>query len=462
MRYKNLALLLLLSLGLCFSAMAGGLKRKGSIGVQLAPVNDSIATANKMDKPMGFFIAGVFPKSTAANAGIESGDILVGVNGVELVDYNAFSDPKAKFKEGDKVTFTVLRKGKKKELSGNAIGKPYETSEKWEVIYDDVDFQGGKLRSIVTKPKGEGKHPAILIIPGFTCSSLDNLPEWHPYRRVVDGFSERGYVVYRVEKPGLGDCEGTPDCVDIDVLTETDAFTAGYKQLLTYDFVNQDEVFIFGHSMGGVIAPLIAAREHPKGVIVYGTSAEPWMEYLFRMLRFQNPRMGVDYLDNEKDMKLYHSLLYKHFIEKKSPQELNEENPEYGRLLKRDFWWDGGDLMFTRHYKFQQSIQDLNMAEAWAGVNSYVLSMAGESDLEIVDPDSHKEIVRIVNTYNPDKATFALLEETDHSFLKLGDMDKAFEVRFGGEYKKAMMENFNFGMLDEMDEWMQKVKKKEL
>lgn len=291
---------------------------------------------------------------------------------------------------------------------------------------------------------------------------MDNLPDCHPYRRVIDGFTERGYVVYRVEKPGLGDCDGTPNCVDIDVNTETNAFLAGYQQLLTYDFVNTDEVFIFGHSMGGVIAPLIAEKESPKGVIVYGTSAEPWMEYLFRMLRFQNPRMGVDYLENEKDMQLYHTLLYKHFIEKKSPKELNEENPEYGRLLRRDFWWDGGDLLFTRHYRFMQSIQDLNMTKAWAGTNSYVYSLCGEADIEVVDSDSQQEIVRIVNSYHPGKATFSLLEETDHSFVKVGDMETSFKVRFGPNYRKAMAEDFNFEMLDRCDEWMKSVKGKEL
>lgn len=459
---RNLALIILLTLGLFLSAQAGGLKRKGSIGAQFSPVSDSLATANGMDKPTGRYVVQTFPNTTAESIGLKAGDIIIKVKDVDIVTFGDFGKPEAKFYDGDKISFTVIRNGKKKVLSGKGVGRPYETSDKWEVLYDDVDFQGGQLRSIVTKPKGEGKHPTVMVIPGFSCASLDNLPTWHPYRRVIDGLSERGYVVYRVEKPGLGDCSGTPECVNIDVLTETAAFTAGYKQMLTYDFVDKEEVFIFGHSMGGVIAPLIAEKESPKGVIVYGTSAEPWMEYLFRMLRFQNPRMGVDYLENEKDMQLYHTLLYKHFIEKKTPTELNAENPEYGRILKRDFWWDGKDMMFTRHYLFQQSIQDLNMTKAWAGVNSYVLSLTGGSDIEIVDSDSQEEIVRIVNTYHPNKATWTNVPNTDHSFVEIGDMDDAFRVRFQGDYRKAMQEQFNFKVLDEMDAWMKSVKDKSL
>jgi len=43
--------------------------------------------------------------------------------------------------------------------------------------------------------------------------------------------------------------------------------------------VDQDNVFIVGHSMGGVFAPILAAEFPVKGIAVYGTVVKTWTEY---------------------------------------------------------------------------------------------------------------------------------------------------------------------------------------
>jgi hypothetical protein len=36
-------------------------------------------------------------------------------------------------------------------------------------------YKGGQLRVIINKPFKENKMPAMLFIPGYTCSSIDEL-----------------------------------------------------------------------------------------------------------------------------------------------------------------------------------------------------------------------------------------------------------------------------------------------
>ena len=239
-----------------------------------------------------------------------------------------------------------MRAGKEQVLEAKAVGRPLETSEISEVIYDEIPFQVGTLRSIINKPNKGGKLPAILFIPGYPCASYDNMNPIHPYRKLIDAFIEKGYVVMRVEKPGVGDGEFPIPCDQIDIATENAAFEAGYQALKKYSFVDTENIFIFGHSLGGLTAPIVASKVNPKGVIVYGTAYEPWWEYLMRMLRMQNPLFGVDFVENEKDMRLYHHLLYRQYVLKQSPKELAAENEDFGRLLRRDFHvgWRRDDL----------------------------------------------------------------------------------------------------------------------
>ncbi|MCX6166323.1 MAG: hypothetical protein NTU73_15930, partial [Ignavibacteriae bacterium] len=139
------------------------------------------------------------------------------------------------------VLFFIIRDGENLTLSTDAAPLPYEKSDKYDVIYDEVKFKDGYLRIIANKPKTQGKFKTILFIPGYMCYSLDNLGK-HPYGQVVQKLSERGYCVVRVEKPGMGDCYNTPDCFDINYSTELEAFETGFQKMLEYDFVDKDNV----------------------------------------------------------------------------------------------------------------------------------------------------------------------------------------------------------------------------
>ena len=53
-------------------------------------------------------------------------------------------------------------------------GRPLEKSDAYEVIYGSVASRAGRLRTILTRPKGEGKHPALFLIQGIGLASIDN------------------------------------------------------------------------------------------------------------------------------------------------------------------------------------------------------------------------------------------------------------------------------------------------
>ncbi len=435
------------------TAYSQNITRKAFLGLRLVEVNDSIKTALNLETNEGLAVTNVTANSTADKLGIKINDVLKSVNDANVRTVKEYRDAVKNFREKIPVKFAVVRSGLNLVLSGVAEPLPFEKSDKYDVIYDEVKFKDGYLRIIATKPKKEGKFKTILFIPGYMCYSLDNIGK-HPYGQVVEKLSEKGYSVFRVEKPAMGDCYNTPDCFEIDYSTELEAFEAGFQKMLTYDFVDKDNVFVFGHSLGGYEAPMVDKDRVAKGVIVCGTGLKTWYEYIIDMFRFQNPISGVDYIENEKVVTDMIKVLYDYLVLKKHPKDL-AVTPELKNEMKEYLEFDGGDHVWSRHYKFWQELNDLNMPLVWKNVKANVLIIRGEGDFEAFSTKEHEDIEKIVNTYSPGKAKFLLIPNMDHGFATSKTPEESFKNKsIPGYYYN----NFNDAVIDEITKWIEGIK----
>lgn len=450
---KYLFPLLLLSWSLNTSAQE--LKRISSKGVQLAPLSSEQLAS--MNLTAGMRVHKVIPGFTAAEIGVKDGDVIISINDVVLETPQKLFLPELNLRGGDVIKYEVLRNNEKLTLQGRCFPNPFETSEKINVEYSSFPFESGYIRNIYLKPKTNGKKPAILFIPGYTCASVDNLNETNVYHKLLYGLAQKGYVVMRAEKPGVGDSKGTPDCSDIDFMTEVESFRTALEELKKHPEVDTNNIFIFGHSMGGMEAPFVADGHQVKGIIAMGITIKNWCEYLTEMLRVQNPNLGVDYLQHEQDMKLYETLLYELLVLKKKPSEMIKINPEYLRLLKRDFNYAGGDDFLTRNILFSQTLNDINIAEKWINTTAKVLSVWGETDIQTVGSFSHVELVKMINQYHPDNATLLILENTDHSFRIFPSMEESYKFNYNQETFMKYLHAFNYKAVDDVDKWMRSV-----
>ncbi len=442
----------------CFIASINSqnLTRKAFLGLKLIEVNDSIKTALNLQSKSGLVVTAITPNSTGEKAGLKVNDVIefLNLNDIRLEKVKDYREAVKNYRENMPIIFTIIRNGERMDLSTNAEPLPFEKSEKYDVIYDEVKFKDGYLRMIITKPKTQGKFKTILFIPGYMCYSLDNLGK-HPYGQVVQKLSERGYCVVRVEKPGMGDCMNTPDCFDIDYSTELEAFETGFQKMLGYDFVDKGNVFVFGHSLGGYEAPMVDKNRIAKGVIVCGTGLKTWYEYILEMFRFQNPIAGVDYIDNEKIVTEMIKILYDILILKKSPKDL-VLTEEVRAIMKDNLEYEGGDRIWSRNVKFWQELQDLNMPKVWKEVKANVLVIRGEGDFEAFSNKDHEDIVKIVNTYNPGKGKFILIPNMDHGFATAKDPEESYQkkVNVPGFYYN----NFNEAIIDEVVKWIESLR----
>ncbi len=192
-----------------------------------------------------------------------------------------------------------------------------------------------------------------------------------------------------------------------------------------------------------------------KGVIVCGTGLKTWYEYIIDMFRFQNPIMGVDYLENEKVVRDMIKILYDYLVMKKAPKDL-AVNDEIKKIMKEYLEYDGADMVWSRNYKFWQELQDLNMPEVWKNVKANVLVIRGEGDFEAFSNQEHEEIVKIVNTYNPGKGKFLLIPNMDHGFATSKTPEESYRnTKLPGYYYN----NFNPVIIDEISDWIEGLNK---
>ncbi|MEL6804866.1 MAG: PDZ domain-containing protein [Bacteroidota bacterium] len=283
---------------------AQNLRRQAMMGIQPQAIDAVSAKAIGLETS-GILLLQVFPNSTASALGLEPNDILLSINQQSLTDMQALMSALQGMRAGDKVEVEAFRDGKTLKLSGEMMPRPQEQIPGAEVRYEEVAFMGGHLRAFVSKPKGEGPFPTIYFIQGYPCQTVELLNPIHPYKQMIDGLVGKGYAVFRVEKLGMGDSEGTPDCMEIDFETELAAFRKGYEKLLSYSFVDQERVSIFGHSLGGLTAPLLAREYQPANVMVYGVVLKNWEDYIVDMIRDQSAVFGQDYAQIEQDLLLF-------------------------------------------------------------------------------------------------------------------------------------------------------------
>ncbi|MBX3456472.1 DegQ family serine endoprotease [Ferrovibrio sp.] len=90
-----------------------GRTKRGWLGVQIQSVTDEMVEDLGLDKARGALVAKVLPGGPAEKAGIQSGDVIVSLDGKPVASPNALTRAVAETTVGKAVSVEVMRKGKK-------------------------------------------------------------------------------------------------------------------------------------------------------------------------------------------------------------------------------------------------------------------------------------------------------------------------------------------------------------
>ena len=409
------------------------LQRKVQFGARVEFVTENGASGCKVLQVV---------RGTSAALKLQEKDLIVKIGNSTFASTDEFTRLFTGYSPDQEVQLTVLRGEKKLVLKAKAVARRYETDDNASVIYDEAPYKGGQLRVIINKPFKENKMPAMLFIPGYTCSSIDELTNDHPYKRIVDAYVDAGYVTLRIEKSGLGDSKNTPPCESCDLLDEIENFEVGLKKLKSLPYVDTNQIIIVGHSMGGIIAPAISAKNKVAGVVVYGTTAKSWFEYQIEMHRVQNALAGMNPIEVEQSVIEQYDLNYRYFVKKEKLEDLAKD-PKADSVLRMNWEYDGNGKIYSRNAEYWRQIQDYPHLENWKNTKAKVLVQFGESDFQAFSKADHQQIVNTVNYFNPGNATLLTYPSTDHFFAKSGTMQEAYNKFANGQIQQLFDEYNN-------------------
>lgn len=136
---------------------------------------------------------------------------------------------------------------------------------------EDVTFRNEAedfaLAGTLTLPPADGPHPAVVLISGSGPQDRDEtILDHKPFLVIADTLTRRGIAVLRVDDRGVGRSGGsrtgaTSDVYANDALAAV-TFLAGRAD------IDAQRIGLVGHSEGGIIAPIAAARSTAIAFIV--------------------------------------------------------------------------------------------------------------------------------------------------------------------------------------------------
>jgi uncharacterized protein len=167
---------------------------------------------------------------------------------------------------GVKLPLTLTKTDKLTERARPQMPKPPFPYRSEDIKY--ANKAGGvSLAGTLTVPPGAGPFPAVILITGSGAQDRDESLLGHkPFLVLADHLTRRGVAVLRVDDRGVGGSTGsiktsTSEDFAGDVLAGLD-FLKGRKE------IDSKKLGLIGHSEGGIIAPIAAARSKDVAFIV--------------------------------------------------------------------------------------------------------------------------------------------------------------------------------------------------
>ncbi|HLA10341.1 MAG TPA: alpha/beta hydrolase [Pyrinomonadaceae bacterium] len=151
------------------------------------------------------------------------------------------------------------------------IGRPQDPQKPYPYLEEEVSYKNVtdnvKLAGTLTLPRTGTNHPAVILITGSGGQDRNETIAGHrPFLVLADSLTRKGVAVLRVDDRGVGGSDlgpltATSESYAGDVL-------AGIQYLKIRKEINAKQIGLIGHSEGGMIAPLVAARSNDVAFLV--------------------------------------------------------------------------------------------------------------------------------------------------------------------------------------------------
>lgn len=283
------------------------------------------------------------------------------------------------------------------------------------------------LPSTLTLPKGTGPFAAVVLVHGSGPHDRDEtIGPNKPFLDIARGLAAQGIAVLRYEKRTrarpqdfAGGVPGVDEETTFDAVHAVDA-------LRKAEGIDPKRVFVLGHSLGGMMAPRIAAMSgHVAGLVLLAAPARPLLDIVIE----QNRRLAV--LDDGKTSDAERDAINALVQQVRSVRDAATDAAAKGPMGLSAGYWRSADGVDA-------------VAEAQR-VNLPMLVLQGARDIQVVDADWQ----RWKGAFHDDPAVaFKLFDRLNHLGIA-GDGDGSL-----AEYQQPG--HVDATLIDEVAAWIKR------
>lgn len=137
-----------------------------------------------------------------------------------------------------------------------------------------IAFAGGEMAGVFTSPKNASNFPVVIMVHGSGPSDMDEtIGSNKPFKDLAMGLASKGIGSIRYVKRSMVYPNSFSKAFTVKEEVLDDALTA-VKLAETLAGVNKSQIYLFGHSLGGMLAPRIATLAPSlKGIILAAAPA---------------------------------------------------------------------------------------------------------------------------------------------------------------------------------------------
>jgi hypothetical protein len=318
----------------------------------------------------------------------------------------------------------------KRTMKRPTAARPQTPGHPYPYQAEDVSYEslasGVRLAGTLTIPPGNGPFSAIILISGSGAQDRDETIFGHkPFLVLADDLTRRGFAVLRVDDRGVGGSTGsTMESTTEDLVQDV---LAGVRYLKGRAEINAARIGLVGHSEGGLIAPLAAARS--KEISFIGLLAAPGLpgdQILLRQThdvlrstgasdtdieraRATNARI-YEMMKNEKDSTMLAQKVRAILTESGAGESVDGQEKEPGSRAAID----GQIAMLTSPW-FRFFV-GYDPRPALRSVTCPVLVLHGEKDIQVAAAENQKEILKALREGGNSRVRATILPGLNHLF----------------------------------------------
>lgn len=330
--------------------------------------------------------------------------------------------------------------------------RPQEPKEPFEYISENVVFKNNldsiSLAGTITYPKKGSDFPAVILISGSGPQDRNSeLLNHKPFLVIADYLTKRGIAVLRVDDRGTGESEGNYNETGLNgFVNDTES---AFEFLKTRKEINHSNIGLIGHSLGGIIAPIIASENtNVSFIVILAGSGIRGDKLMLLQKEIIERKMGVPEVgikQGQNNMKGAYEIILKSDDNK---TQLQKELKDYftkvfGTVIPESQIQALSEQMsipwLTDFIKFDPQI-------ALSKTKCPVLALNGSNDLQVPPKENLETIEKILKENGNEHIETQQLENLNHLFQES-------ETGLPNEYA-TIEQTFSPKVLEIITEWI--------